>query len=237
VIQWVNHETGTCLPVAEYAQVCAAQGVPLVVDACQALGKIPLDVRDLGASVVVVAASKIGGPAGASALWHERCRPLSPVAQGGGQERGLRPGTPDLAALAGFGQAVMGLPDRLASMPRLARLRDALEQACVALGAKVNGAEAARVATVTNLSFPGWRGEVLVAALDVEGVCASSGAACSSGLNAPSPVLRSMYPDEPWRAESALRLSLGPETTEREIHDTVAVLGRVLARSQSGRGA
>jgi cysteine desulfurase len=84
---------------------------------------------------------------------------------------------------------------------------------------------------VSDVSVRGWRGEVLVAALDLEGVCASSGAACSSGLAAPSPVLRALYPDEPWRAESALRLSLGPETTDAEIAQAIAVLRRVLARA------
>ncbi len=232
-LQWVNHETGAVAPVEGYARVCRAQGVPLVVDASQALGKVPCDVAALGAAAVVFAASKIGGPAGAAALCVERGRELAPRLFGGAQERGRRAGTPDVAALAGFGAAALQVGSRLAAMPRIAALRDRLERACVELGAIVNGPWSApeRVATVTNVSVRGWRGEVLVAALDLEGLCASSGAACSSGLGAPSPVLLALYPGEPWRAESALRLSLGPETSDAEVDHAIAILRRVLGRA------
>jgi cysteine desulfurase len=229
-VQWVNHETGTIFPVAEYAAVCRAAGVPLIVDASQAFGRLPVDVGALDAAALVVASAKIGGPAGVSALWHARGLALSPVLHGGQQERGFRPGTADVAALAGFGAAAQTVHTRLAAMPRVAALRDRIEQAACTLGGVVNGAARERVGSVTNLSFPGWRGDVLVAALDVEGLCVSAGAACSSGLGAPSPVLRAMYPDEPWRAESALRISLGPETTEAEIDGAITILTRVLSR-------
>jgi cysteine desulfurase len=229
-LQWVNHETGNVWPIAEYAEVCRAQAVPLVVDACQALGKVAIDLAAFpGVTALVVAAAKIGGPAGVSALFHARSEPLWPVLYGGAQERGFRPGTPDVAALAGFGAALAGLPARLAAQSRIAGLRDALERSACALGATRNG-EGERVATVSNLSFAGLRADVLVAALDVEGLCVSSGAACSSGLGAPSPVLRAMYPDSPWRAESALRLSLGPETSEKDAADAADILARVLGR-------
>lgn len=229
-IQWVNHETGTILPVADYAAVCRERGVPLVVDASQAFGKLPLDVATLGVSALVVSSAKIGGPSGASALWHERCSELAPVLHGGAQERGFRPGTPDVPCLAGFGAAAATSSERLASMPRLAGLRDRIEQAACALGAQVNGADAPRVATVSNVSVSGWRGDVLVAALDLEGLCVSAGAACSSGLGTPSPVLLAMYPHEPWRAESAIRVSLGPETSETELEDAITLLRKVLGR-------
>lgn len=231
VIQWVNHETGTILPVTSYAAECAKRGLPLVVDASQAYGKLPLDVAHLGASAVVLTSSKIGGPTGASALWIERCRELSPLLHGGAQERGRRPGTPDVLALVGFGAAATEVPARLSAMPALGSLRDRLEQAAQSLGGSVNGARGPRVPTVTNLSFPGWRGEILVAALDLEGLCASSGAACSSGLGAPSPVLTAMYPEEPWRAEAALRLSLGPSSTAGDVESAIAILTRVLSRA------
>lgn len=231
-LQWVNHETGSVLPVVEYAAVCRARGVPLVVDACQALGKLPLDMGQLDVAALVVAAAKIGGPAGVSALWHERCVELLPLLSGGAQERGFRPGTPDVAALAGFGAALEALPERLAATAGIAQLRDRLEQAGRALGGVVNGAEGERVATVTNLSFPGWRADVLVAALDIEGLCVSAGAACSSGVGAPSPVLAALYPGEPWRAEAGLRLSLGPETSEAEVDQAIAILQRVVGRTR-----
>jgi cysteine desulfurase len=229
-LQWVNHETGEIAPVESYARICQARGVPLFVDACQALGKLPVDLGSLGASAVAFGASKVGGPASAGALWVERRRQLDPRILGGPQERGRRAGTLDAAAMAGFGAALEALPARLADQARLGVLRDRLEQACLALGAVANHPHA-RVATVTNVSFRGWRSEILIAALDVEGLCASAGAACSSGVSAGSPVLAALYPHEPWRAASALRLSLGPETTEEDVTRTIAVLHKVIRRA------
>ncbi|MDB4991517.1 MAG: Cysteine desulfurase [Myxococcaceae bacterium] len=232
-LQWVNHETGAIAPVHEYARICRARAVPLVVDASQVLGKLPCDVSELGATAVVFASTKMGGPAGAAALWLERGRELAALTFGGAQERGRRAGTPDAAALAGFGAAARAVPDRLAEMARVASLRGRLEQVCVQLGAVVNTPSLTqRVATASNLSVPGWRGEVLVAALDLEGLCVSAGAACSSGLGAPSPVLRALYPDQAWRAESALRITLGPGTSESEVVQASAILQRVLGRAR-----
>jgi cysteine desulfurase len=230
-VQWVNHETGTLFPVAEYAAVCRARGVPMIVDACQAFGRVPIDVGAPGAAALVVSAAKIGAAAGVSALWHERGRALSPVLHGGQQERGFRPGSADVAALAGFGAAARAIDARLRAMPRLAAQRDRIERAARALGGVVNADQGPRVASVSNVSFSGWRGDVLVAALDVEGLCVSAGAACSSGLGTPSPVLQAMYPDEPWRAESAVRFSLGPETTDEEVEGAIEILARVVRRA------
>jgi cysteine desulfurase len=231
-LQWVNHETGVVLPVAAYAEVCRARGVPLVVDGAQAVGKLPVSVANLGVSALAWSASKLGGPHGAGAVWLARSRAHWPVLAGGGQERGRRPGTPDVRAAVGFGAASRALYGRLAAMPRIAELRDRLESGLRARGAAVNGAPSggARVATVTHVAFEGLRGDVLVAALDLEGVCVSSGAACASGLAAPSPGLRAMYPSAPWRAEGALRFSLGPETTDAEVDAVLAALDRVLGR-------
>jgi cysteine desulfurase len=122
---------------------------------------------------------------------------------------------------------------RLEAMPRIASLRDRLEHALRARGAVVNGGRAERVATVTNVSFAGWRKATLVAALDLEGLAVSAGAACSSGLDGPSPVVRALHPEEPWRAERCVRFSLGPETTDEDIDLALAALDRVLARAPS----
>lgn len=230
-VQWINHETGTVLPVASYADVCRRRGARLFVDATQALGKVPVDVRRLGADAVAVAAHKMGGPAAAGALWVGRGVDVDPVLAGGAQERGRRPGTLDVVAHAGFGAACEAVPERLAAMPRVADLRDRLEAFLVSRGGAVNGGGGLRASTVTNVSIRGWKSDVLVAALDVEGLCASSGAACSSGLAEPSAVVGAMHPDAPWRAESALRLSLGPETTEGDVGAAEKALERVLARA------
>jgi len=229
-IQWVNHETGTLFPIAEYAQACRAQQARLFVDATQALGKVPLDVAALDADVIAIAAQKIGGPAGAGACWVRRGLPLEPVLDGGSQERGRRPGTPDTSSMVGFGAACRLVGQRLAQQPRLAALRDRIEAELIELGGLVNGV-APRTATVANLSFRGWQGPILVAALDVEGICLSTGAACSSGLQEPSAVIRAMYPDAQWRAGSAVRISLGIENTEQDIEMTSQAFARVLART------
>jgi len=230
--QWVNHETGTVLPVKRWAAQCREASVALFVDASQALGKVPVDVGALGASAVAFAASKLGGPPGAGALWIARDTELTPRALGGAQERGRRAGSPDPVALAGLGRAATLVDDRLAAMDAVAARRDRLE-AAVARWGEVNAAGAPRVATVTNVSVRRWSGPRLVAALDVEGVEASHGAACSSGVDAPSAVVAAMYSSEPQRAESALRLSLGPSTTDRDVDLAIERFERV-ARRKAG---
>jgi cysteine desulfurase len=229
-LQWINHETGTIPPIADYARVCRAAGVALFVDATQAAGKLAIDTGALGADMLALAAHKLGGPAGAGALWVRRGLDVAPRIAGGGQERGRRAGTQDVLALVGFGAACSALGERLAAMPRLARLQTRASSVLNELGAALNATAGPRAPTVVNASVRGARGEELVAALDLEGVCASSGAACSSGLNEPSPVLRAMHASESWRASSALRLSFGPETTESELESALEALRRVLAR-------
>jgi cysteine desulfurase len=236
VLQLVNHETGTILPVAEIGARCRDRCVPLIVDATQAVGKIPVDVGALGASAVAIASHKIGGPGGAGALWVARDAEIDPILLGGAQERGRRAGTPDVIAFAGLGAACGGIDERLGAMPAIAARRDRIERALIELGAArgieiaTNADEGMRVATVSSTSVRGWRGTALVAALDLEGVAVASGAACSSGLDAPSPVILAMHDDEPWRAKSALRISLGPETTDDELALALDALGRVLDR-------
>ncbi len=229
-VQWINHETGTAFPVHDYARVCRSRGARLFVDATQALGKVLIDVEELGADAVALAAHKIGGPAGAGACWVRRGLDVEPVLDGGAQERGRHPGTVDAASAVGFGAACDAVPERLQAQPRIQALRDRLEGALVELGAVVNAGEP-RAATVSNLSFRTWKAPLLVAALDLEGVCVSAGAACSSGLDAPSAVIGAMYPDAQWRAGSAIRISLGIETTEAEIETALGAFARVVPRA------
>ncbi|NNE18393.1 MAG: cysteine desulfurase [Myxococcales bacterium] len=228
-IQWVNHETGTILPIDRYAKTCREHDARLFVDATQALGKLPIDVGALGADAVALAAQKIGGPAGAGACWIRRGLDLEPVLDGGSQERGRRPGTPDTLSMVGFGAACGLIETRLEQQPRVTALRDRIEKSLLAQGA-VQNAVSPRTGTVANLSFPGWQGPLLVAALDLEEVCLSTGAACSSGLQEPSAVIRAMYPDEQWRAGSAVRISLGMETSQGDIDLAIASFARVVAR-------
>lgn len=226
-VQWVNHETGRIAPIAELAARCRARGALLFVDATQALGKIPVEVRD--ADLLAVSSAKIGGPLGAGALYVRRGVELDPLLVGSADERGRRAGSPALVPMVGFAAALAALPARLAAQPAIARHRDAIEAHLMALGAVPNE-RAPRVATVTNVSHPEWKGELLVAALDVEGLAVSSGAACSSGLSEPSPVLLALHPTETWRASSALRVSLGPETSGADVDAAASILARVLRR-------
>ncbi len=232
-IQWVNHETGMVFPVGTYAEVCKEHNVPFFVDATQALGKLAVNVASLGATALSFASHKMGGPAGVGALWLKPEIDLEPVLRGGTQEKGRRPGSPDVISLAGFGAAAEHVPERLRLMSSIGRFRDSLETVLRSLGASVNADSAFRVATVTNVSFPGVRADVLVPAFDVEGLCVSSGAACSSGVVRNSPVLEAMYPTETWRASSAVRLSLGPQTTQEDIDEAKRIIREVIGRFAS----
>lgn len=229
-VQWVNHETGTINPVPAYATACAERGIAFFVDGTQALGKVVVDLSDVPLTALALASHKAGGPAGAGALVVRRTCDLVSRQIGGGQERGRRAGSPDVVSMAGFGAACGALDSRLAVQLELGDMRDALEATLVELGARVNGAGAERVATVTNASFRGLRGSDLVVALDIEGLCVASGAACSSGLAEPSAVLRAMYPTDKERATGALRLSLGPECLQLPLMDIQRVIRRVLGR-------
>lgn len=227
VLQAVNHETGVIQPVAEVARVAASCGARLHVDAVQAVGRLPPSSW-AGADMVSVAAHKIRGPKGVGALCTRPGLKVRPLMFGGAQERGARPGTQDPVACAGFAVAARraheGGPARYAEVRAL---RDRIEAELVALGGVVNGAEP-RAPHVTNLSWSGWRGDELCAALDLEGVAVSSGSACSAGTAEPSPVLRAMVGTE--RAASAVRISLGDETTEDDVDRALAAFRDVLHR-------
>src|SRR6185436_9789420 len=174
-------ETGVLQTVLELAQALRGSGLRLHVDAAQALGKLPFE-RFAGADSYTLVAHKIRGPQGVAALAWRGWVP-APVLLGGSQERGLRPGTQSAPLVAGFAAALERIdPSRYA---RLEPLRDRLEQQ-LAPYSSVNGAGTARLPHVSNLSFRGWSGERLVAALDVRGLCVSTGSACRVGTTEPS---------------------------------------------------
>lgn len=231
VLQQASHETGVIAEAVAFARIVRERGAWLVVDAVSAYGRIALDGIVREADAVALASHKVGGPAGAGALIVRRGVALAPQVLGGGQERGRRGGTPDVRALVGFGAAAEAIPARLAAMTEVARLRDRLEGALVTFGARVNG-EGPRIASVTHVSFVGWRGAELVAALDLEGLAASAGAACSSGLTAASPALQAWFPDDPERTTGTLRLSLGPETVDDDVERAIEIVRRVIARGR-----
>lgn len=231
-LQAINHETGVIQPVREVADVAHEHGAELHVDAVQALGKLPPTFWSF-ADTASFAAHKIRGPKGIGAIATRPGLVLRPLLYGGSQERGLRPGTTDPIAAAGFGAAARRTDSGPARYEALAPLRDELEASLIALGDRLGYAvqrngEAPRAPHVTNLSFPGWSSDELAAALDLEGVYVSAGSACAAGTSEPSPVILAMVGRE--RARSALRISLGEESQASEIPQVLAAFERVLRR-------
>lgn len=225
-LSWVQHETGA---VTDVTAVRSALKARWVLDGVQALGKIPVDVLETGADAVTFSAHKMGGPQGVGALWARG--DLAAVMPGGGQERGLRGGTENVAGVVGFGAAASEVGDRLAAMASVGALRDRLERALIALGASPSVRTRARAATVSHVAWPsGVEGAELVAAFDVEGIAVSSGSACSSGRARVSASIARAYPGEAWRAASALRVSLSPATTEADVERFVGAAHAVLPR-------
>jgi cysteine desulfurase len=225
-----NNETGVLQPVAEAARIARARGALVHCDAVQAGGKVPVDVGALAVDLLTLSAHKLCGPKGVGCLYVRRGTPMAPLVRGGGQERNRRAGTENVAGIAGFGTAADLAREGLAEeAPRLAALRERLEQRLLAIpGTRRNGAEP-RLPNTANVSFEGVEAEDLVIALDLEGVAASTGAACAAGGVEPSHVLRAMgLPPE--RVQSSLRLSLGRSTTEDEVRRAGDVIAAVVSR-------
>ena len=220
-LQAANNETGVIQPVAEAAARVHAAGGAVVCDGVQAAGKAACDFSALSADILVLSAHKIGGPQGAGALcFAKSCHHiLNGLIRGGGQERGLRAGTENVAAVAGFAAAAEALAEAgTAEMARLAGLRDRLEREVKALApeAVIFGAGAPRLPNTANFAVPGVGAEVLLMALDLEGVAVSSGSACSSGKVKRSHVLEAMGVP-PALAEGAIRVSLGWNSEEDDV--------------------
>ena len=233
-----NNEVAALQPVAEAAAACRAAGVPLLVDAVAAAGRVPVEPAALGADLLALSAHKLGGCKGAGALYVGPGCALAPLLHGGGQERRWRPGTENVSALAAFGVAAElaagELPARAARLAALeARLRAAVASAGCGALATGPAQAAARVPGLVSYAFPGLDGEALLVSLDLEGVAASAGAACTSGSLEPSHVLAAMgLPPEACRA--SLRLSLGAESSEAELEAAAAALGRAVRRQIPG---
>jgi len=219
-----NHETGVLQPVEEVALVAHELGATLHVDAVQALGKLPPETWRFADSLAI-AAHKIRGPKGIGALAFRGSQAPKPVLVGGSQERGLRPGTVDPIAAAGFLAALEQAAQGPARYAELSPLRDDFERAFATV-AELNGGQVPRLPHVSNLSFPGVSGDEVVAALDLLGVCVSSGSACSAGTTEPSTIISAMLGRE--RARAAVRVSLGESTSQSEIQAAKAAFRRVL---------
>lgn len=227
-VMLAHNETGVLQDVATLAQQARAAGAWLHTDAVQALGKIEVDFRALGVHGMTLSAHKLGGPLGAGALVVDKRVELSPLIAGGGQERGLRSGTENVAAIVGFGVAcTQAVARREREAARLAALRDELERALVQLGAQVFGSGAARLPNTTFFALAGVDGETLVGRLDRAGFACASGSACSSANPEPSHTLLAMGV-EPTIARGAVRISLGRDTAAGDIERFITTLASVV---------
>ncbi|TPP10933.1 cysteine desulfurase family protein [Rhizobium glycinendophyticum] len=230
-VMLVNNETGIIQPIREIAAIVKKCGGLLVVDAVQAAGRVDLSIAELGADFLILSAHKLGGPKGVGALVSrgETLMP-EPLVRGGGQEKGHRAGTENLAAIAGFGAAARemaaGLVERNA---QISALRDRAEQAMLSAAPDtlIYGRSEARVGNTSFFHLPGLKAETGQIAFDLEGVALSAGAACSSGKVGASHVLTAMGEDA---ATGALRLSIGPATTDGDIDRFVAAFTKIAAR-------
>jgi cysteine desulfurase len=222
-----NNELGTLQPVAEVARACRHRGIPVLADAVQAVGKILVDVAEVGADYLVLGGHKFYGPLGSAALWVRPGAPLEPLMAGGGQERRLRPSTENVPAIVGLGEAsrlaAEELPRRTAD---LAVLRDRFEAGLAEIpGSVVHCAGSLRLPQTSHVAFAGVEGEALQIRLDVAGFAVSTGSACSSGKPEPSKTLLAMGV-APAEALSSLRVSVGVTNKPREVDAFLEALAR-----------
>lgn len=234
-VMHANNETGILHPIREIAAMTTARGIPLHVDAVQSTGKLPIDVKALGANLLTISSHKIHGPKGAGALYVGRGARLRSVQVGGHQERDIRPGTENVAAIVGFGAAAELARSRLESgMAPIAALRDRLEAGILSRVpfAEVIGDPSRRIPNTTMIAFRNLEAEAMLVALSEEGVCASSGSACSSGSLEPSHVLRAMGIEESL-AHGAVRFSLSCETTAQEVDEAIGIVAAVAEKLAS----
>lgn len=231
-----NHELGTVQDVAAAAALAREHGVLVHCDAVQAAGKMALDVAALGVDALAISAHKIHGPKGAGALWVRRGLDLAPLFAAGHQERGRRPGTESVIAVAGMGEAArIAHHEQPAWARHVAGLAAELEHGLLALeGVRIHGRDAARVGNTVNAGFAGALGESVVAALDLQGIAASTGAACTSGSVTPSPVLLALGLAEEHAVE-AVRFSLGRDSSAEHVRVLLDLLPPILARAREFR--
>jgi cysteine desulfurase len=225
-VMLANNETGVLQPIREIADIVHAANGLLHVDAVQGPGRIDCRIDALGADLMSLSAHKLGGPQGAGALIRPGDIHIAPLIRGGGQERGQRAGTENVAAIAGFGAAAAAADP--ADAPRMAALRDRMEAGIRAIApqAVIFGEGAPRLPNTTLFAIPGLKAETAVISCDLNGVAVSSGSACSSGKVQPSHVLAAMGV-EPRLAQGAVRVSLGSSTTERHVEKLLDALTKV----------
>lgn len=234
-IMLANNEIGNIYPIQELAKIAKENNIPFHCDAVQAAGKIEVDVKKLGVDMLTISAHKIYAPKGVGALYIRKGLRIDPLITGGHQERNLRSGTENVIGIVGFGKACEIAKREMNEVAeRVKRLRDKLERGILERipDVKVNGHPEKRLPTTLNVSFLYVEGESILLYLDMEGIAASSGSACTSGTLDPSHVLLAMgIPHEV--AHGSVRFSLGRETTEEDIDRVLEVLPPIIERLRS----
>ena len=235
-VMWANNEVGAIQPVAELAAVAAGHRIPFHSDAVQAAGQIPVSLAASGATALTITGHKIGGPVGEGALLLARGEEPVPVLHGGGQERDVRSGTLDTAAIRGFAVAAeLAASRREVHAARIGQLRDTLVDRVLAAvpDAVLNGPPPGpqRLPGNAHFSFPGCEGDALLMLLDARGVACSTGSACTAGVAQPSHVLLAMGADL-GRARGSLRFTLGRSSTLADVETLGAVIGEVVERAR-----
>jgi len=231
-VMLANNEVGTIEPLAEIVAIAKSKGALLHTDAVQAMGKIAVNVNDLGVDLLTLTAHKFHGPRGAGVLFVREGVRISPLLHGGHQEHTLRPGTENLPAIVGLATALrLACEDLDAESSRVRRLRDRLEATVRERipDVSVNGHPELRLSHISSLNFASVEGESLLMALDLKGVAVSTGSACTSGSTEVSHVLQAMGV-EPALAQGSLRFSLGRETSEEDVEYVVEALVDIVNR-------
>jgi cysteine desulfurase len=235
-VMWVNNEVGTVTQMDEVVRRARAHGVAVHSDAVQAVGKVPVRVGEaLAPDLLTITGHKIYGPKGTGILYVRSGVTLEPLLFGGGQERGLRPGTQDVAGACGMARALeLAVSEREREAPRLLALRELLEARVLGRvdGARVQGGTGRRAPHISNIGVPGVDQDALLAGFDLAGVAVSSGSACSSGATRASHVLRALYGDAA-DGYATVRFSLGRSTTEHDVERAAALMAELVDRLRS----
>ena len=237
-IMTANNEIGTVQPVAQIGEICREKGVAFHTDAVQAVGMLRTDVREMNADLVSLSAHKFHGPKGTGALYIRKGTRLDPLIHGGSQERGLRAGTENVPGIVGLGKAIeTAEAEREENAARIRGLRKVLTDRILQdiPGARMNGHPERRLPGNCHFSFPGTESEALLLRLDLAGISASGGSACTSGSVEPSHVLQAIgLKDE--MLHSSIRLTIGRETTLNEIEKTAQILMEIVEDLRKLRG-
>ena len=231
-VMWANNETGTIFPIDRIGAIAKGRGVRFHTDAVQAVGKLEVDVQRANIDLLALSGHKLGAPKGVGVLYVRRGTRLTTFMHGGHQERNRRAGTHNVAGIVGLGKACeLAMAEREATAARVKELRDRLERGLFERvpQIKLNGHPSERLPNTLNISFAWIEGESLLLNLDMKGIAASSGSACTSGSLEPSHVLGAMCV-EVTLAHSSTRFSLGPDTTAEDVDYVLEVLPPIVQR-------